>query len=132
MAAFAALTEAERERLEMLAEEAAEVIHAVTKVLRHGYDNHHPDHPEQTNEVTLLKEITDFAAVVYVMADAGDLIAPDPGEIEEVAQRKLTFTHHQPYSKQCSSCRHNGTSEFETPCRDCVGFGALSRWEARS
>lgn len=132
MAAFAKLTDAERERLEMLAEEAGEVVQAVMKILRHGYENYHPDRdPRTTNAVYLVREITDFAAVVYMMGDAGDIKPPEPGDIEETASRKLRFTYHQPYNKQCASCRHEGTDPYKVPCRDCVGFDAFSKWERR-
>ncbi len=40
---FNRLTPAEAERLAMLAEEAAEVIQIVGKILRHGYASYHPD-----------------------------------------------------------------------------------------
>lgn len=53
---FNKLTPAEAERLAFLAEECAEVVQAVGKILRHGYDNHHPDH-QQTNRKLLETEL---------------------------------------------------------------------------
>jgi hypothetical protein len=39
---FNGLTPAEAERLALLAEECGEVIQAIGKVLRHGYESRHP------------------------------------------------------------------------------------------
>ena len=68
------LTPAQAERLAMLIEEAAEIQQAATKILRHGYDSHHPDDEKKTPNGTLLcEELTDFCAVTVVMGMAGDL-----------------------------------------------------------
>ena len=65
----AVMTIAEAERLFLLAEEAAEVIQVVNKILRHGYDNHNPNDEEKTpNYDFLKKEITDFYAVASQIA----------------------------------------------------------------
>lgn len=37
------LTNAERERLALLAEECGEVVQIIGKILRHGYESRHPD-----------------------------------------------------------------------------------------
>lgn len=86
------MTPAQAERLTMLAEECAEVIHAVTKILRHGYDSHHPARPGWDNRQQLEAEVGDLAAVLAGMRAAGDI------EIDVSAADwtgKLTFTHHQ-------------------------------------
>jgi hypothetical protein len=57
------LTLPEHERLELLIEEAAEVIQAATKILRHGYDSYNPDDPDHPgNLVQLQAEIGHFLA----------------------------------------------------------------------
>ncbi|OAN76675.1 hypothetical protein A8B82_14850 [Sulfitobacter sp. EhC04] len=92
---FNNLTPAEAERLAMLAEECAEVIQIVGKILRHGYDSHHPDNPATDNRDLLAKEITDVAAVTREMkrAELSDYQLADT--FGTVWRRKLGFTHHQ-------------------------------------
>jgi NTP pyrophosphatase (non-canonical NTP hydrolase) len=92
---FNKLTPAEQERLAMLAEECAEVIQVVGKILRHGYDSYHPDAPDQTNRDLLAKELRDVNAVVRVMqhAELGDYYIEDASGT--TWERKLRYTHHQ-------------------------------------
>ena len=52
---FNKLTPAELERIALLAEECGEVIQAVNKIIRHGYESSHPDHDEN-NRYDLEKE----------------------------------------------------------------------------
>ena len=89
------LTPAEAERLAMLAEECAEVIQIVGKILRHGYDSYHPADPETTNRDLLAKELTDIEAVRGEMQrhELRDYEMRDP--FQAVWRRKLRFTHHQ-------------------------------------
>lgn len=97
MAAFnTELTPAEAERLFLLAEEAAEVIQAVTKILRHGYESHNPDRPEDgTNRDQLRKEYIQFAAVGSQMIHEGDMPKGSVKEMREAWRKKLRYTHHQ-------------------------------------
>ena len=88
------LTPAEAERLAMLAEEAAEVIQAVGKILRHGYASYHPEEPGIDNRVLLMNELADFNSVQLLMEGSGDVFRTGD-EIERVLERKLTYTHHQ-------------------------------------
>lgn len=91
---FNGLTPAEAERLAMLAEEAGEIIQVVGKILRHGYESHHPLQPNVSNRDLLTKEVADFEAVSIKMRSVGDFGAP--GESRgEIWQRKLIWTHHQ-------------------------------------
>lgn len=93
------LTPAEAERLAMLAEECAEVIQAIGKILRHGYDSYHPLDPDQTpNRVLLDRELTDVAAVVLAMRSHGDIALTQPQNVSEAWSRKLKFAHHQGFS----------------------------------
>lgn len=90
------LTAAEAERLVMLAEECAEVIQAVGKILRHGYASHHPDDPSVTNRTLLLNEVADVSAVLLSMHEAGDGgFLTSLSKAREVWQRKLRFAHYQ-------------------------------------
>jgi len=66
------LTPAEQELLAILAEECAEVIQAVTKVLRHGYSSMHPDRDED-NRFDLETECGHVRQAMLALCDAGDL-----------------------------------------------------------
>lgn len=95
------MTEAERERLIMLAEEAGEVVQIVGKILRHGYESYHPDDPLQvTNREHLTNEIRDIDGIIYGMLENGDLKLDDFGLEIAIAtwQRKLKWTYHQEQS----------------------------------
>jgi hypothetical protein len=77
---YNALSFAQAERLHLLAEECAEVIQAVTKILRHGYESGHPDalDPETstyspTNLESLLAEIGHVEAAIELLDEAEDL-----------------------------------------------------------
>ena len=97
---FNKLTPAQAERLAMLAEECAEVILIIGKILRHGYDSHHPETPTITNRDILHEELLDVTAVASAMGMAGDATILDSMGFygEAAAQRwrkKLRWTHHQ-------------------------------------
>lgn len=95
MAEFAKLTEAQRERLEMLAEEASEVVKAVTKILRHGYESINPHKPHDgRNRDQLERELSDVSAIVHRMEALGDIDLGAP-DLNAVWKRKAPFTHHQ-------------------------------------
>lgn len=97
---FNKLTPAEAERLAMLAEEAGEIVQIVGKILRHGYDNHHPDNPAVTNRKLLEKEINDLVTVITMMEGE---IAPIYGmDTEALIKRKLRYAHHQ---EEWDSCK---------------------------
>jgi hypothetical protein len=94
---FNGLSDAELERLAILAEEAAEVVQVVGKILRHGYESCHPHRPEQgTNRQHLEEEIGNFAHMVDRMIAKGDV---DEGMIlassTEKARTIGQYLHHQ-------------------------------------
>lgn len=92
------LTLAQRERLEMLAEEAGEVVQAVTKILRHGYESYHPDVADirENNKKALEKELLDLWCVYERMADYYDIGKLNFYGSAERWMNKLQYTHHQP------------------------------------
>lgn len=68
------LTNAEIERLALLAEEMGEVVQIIGKILRHGYDSRNPlveDSP--TNREELEKEIGDVELILFMMAEEHDI-----------------------------------------------------------
>ena len=97
------LSNAEAERLEMLAEEAAEVVQAVTKVLRHGYGSRPPGFfpGERDNRSDLRSELNDVLAVAWAMEQVGDirevsLNRPASAVHSEIwLHKKMAYTHHQ-------------------------------------
>lgn len=109
---FNRLTPAQAERLAMLAEECAEVVQVVGKILRHGYDSYHPNDltpvaaggktellPKmgaRDNRRLLSDELTDLEAIVEMMFATCDLTHPRTGSaISEAISKKLAFSHHQ-------------------------------------
>lgn len=59
------ITEEDLGILTNLAEEAAEVQQMVSKIIRFGWDSHHPDDPEKTiNTVRLAREVGNFMAML--------------------------------------------------------------------
>lgn len=94
---FNQLTPGQAERLACLAEEAGEIVQAVGKILRHGYDSYNPYDPAQTtNRTNLEKEIGDLTDRIHVMVSCGDL---QEMSIQKYAQLKSfnakPFMHHQ-------------------------------------
>jgi len=92
---FNQLTPAEAERLAMLAEECAEVIQVVGKILRHGYESYHPETPDITNRELLGKELSDLAAVETEMIVRKDISSSKFGSLGRAWKRKLRSAHHQ-------------------------------------
>lgn len=92
-------SDAEAERLQMLAEECAEVIQAVNKILRHGFGSYNPTLPierQTTNKDDLERELLDVKAVVWAMQNGGELDGePGYSMLEETWAKKLRYTHHQ-------------------------------------
>lgn len=69
---FNELNPAEHERLALLAEELAESIQIIGKILRHGYENYHPV-SGSTNRELLEKELGHLNNAISMMYEAKDL-----------------------------------------------------------
>lgn len=88
----AVITEAERERLVLLAEECAEVIQAATKILRWGWESTYDD--GTTNLAQLRTELDDLFGVIYGMRCNNDL--PTMVDLpSDVWERKKKWTYFQ-------------------------------------
>lgn len=98
---FSGLTNAEIERLDMLAEEAAEIVVAVSKIKRHGPYSYNPDAPENGDNVSQLNgEIADLFGVLRGMVGEGDPFEfPDPETAADAWAKKLRYSHHQEQPK---------------------------------
>lgn len=92
---FNDLTVGEAERLALLLEEAGEVVQAVGKILRHGYESTHPD-GGPTNRESLEREIGDMAAAISMMTERRDLNKAFIRQCQgEKAKKVQKFLHHQ-------------------------------------
>ena len=92
---FNGLSPAEIERLAILMEEAGEVVQAVGKILRHGYESRHPV-TQSNNRDELQKEIGDLRAAVTMMHNAGDIADCTIAGFEQIKLDKIgKYLHHQ-------------------------------------
>ncbi len=66
------LSPAQYERLALIAEEAGEIVQAIGKILRHGYESTHPT-GGPTNRHLLEIEIGDLGCAIDLSVGAGDL-----------------------------------------------------------
>lgn len=98
------LTPAQAERLAILAEECAEVIQIVGKILRHGYESYNPMVPEshrRPNSDLLRKELGDVVWAIGKLDTACDIdfYIPDSADMQMWKRRKentaAPFLHHQ-------------------------------------
>lgn len=73
---FNNLTPAEAERLALLAEECGEVIKAVMKILRHGYESVNPDAQPalSNNRGDLMDELGHVRFAEHLLIESGDLV----------------------------------------------------------
>lgn len=97
---FNRLSAAEDERLAVLAEECAEVIQAITKIQRHGYDSRDPtsraEYPPDNRQM-LAAEIGDVMAAVEMLIDWRDVYRPDIVQATDAKRRKVQkYLHHHP------------------------------------
>jgi NTP pyrophosphatase (non-canonical NTP hydrolase) len=94
---FNCLTAAEDERLTILSEEASEVIKAIAKIQRHGYESYNPNRPQDgNNREQLEQEIGDLSVAIKMMIHCSDIQAK---KINEATARKEAdisrYLHHQ-------------------------------------
>lgn len=105
------LTPAQVERITLLAEEAAEVVQACTKILRHGFFTIHPLCPEIDNKAQLIRELGDLRAVLAVVIHSGDLTVRDyVGAAEDKLGRVQKYLHEEENKVLAQQCLdiHNG------------------------
>jgi NTP pyrophosphatase (non-canonical NTP hydrolase) len=93
---FNELTPAESERLACLAEEMGEAIQIIGKILRHGYNNYHPDNPQISNKGLLMKELADVQGVYTMLCISGDIPHEKIMDMAyEKRQKMQKYLHHQ-------------------------------------
>lgn len=82
-------------------EECAEIQQCISKTLRFGADDCHPDRPESTNEIELLTEYYQLQAVMELLMEKGALKTLSAEEIEAIkASKKAKVMKYAEYSKQ--------------------------------
>ena len=79
-------TTEENEILNILSEECAEVIQAISKIFRFGWESAHPSNPEYINRMHLEEELGDLQAMIGILIDKNII---DMDKIELAAQNKL-------------------------------------------
>lgn len=89
------LSDSEIERLAILIEEAAEVQQVACKILRHGYESHHPRGLTKNRQL-LTREIGDLETAIELVMEARDVqrLGVVTSAIEKVTSLR-EFTHHQ-------------------------------------
>jgi len=97
---FNGLTPAEDELLALILEECGEIVQAVGKIQRHGYESVDPTKPPEeqiTNRRALQKELGDLKCAIHLMHRSGHI---DWQTIDQAAVMKLQrirrYLHHQP------------------------------------
>jgi len=95
MNSFNQLKPEEAERLAILAEELAEAIHVIGKILRHGYSSHHPHDITRSNRTLLSEEIGHIRFIVGEMCACRDISAFIMQTSAEEKKRRIgKYLHH--------------------------------------
>lgn len=91
-----ALSPRERELLNLLIEECAELQKTATKTLRHGWGSYNPDgNRDVSNGDMMQHEHVDLMTVLNKLMLSGRLKPVGPSEIQSCWKRKLRYLHHQ-------------------------------------
>ena len=96
------LTLAQAERLALLIGECADVIHAATKVLRHGYESRDPRErlsgglrTGPTNRRALEREMGSLRAAMILLCDTGDTNKEVIHQEADAANSRHSWLHHK-------------------------------------
>lgn len=91
------LTPKQMEQLFCLQEECGEVIQAVSKILRHGYESFSPfDKTKTTNRENLERELGDAHFWIHELMLSGDLNPDNIGAASVKKEKSCKpFMHHQ-------------------------------------
>ena len=82
------------------AEECAEIQENISKAIRFGVANHHPDKPETTNGHEILKEFNQLRAVIDMLIIGEHIPGISHEEANEIYRDKVAAVKHwQAYSK---------------------------------
>lgn len=93
------LSDAQVERLAILAEEIGEAQQIIGKILRHGYDSYNPLEPYRarlSNEKKLEHELGDIALAIELMVKNGDVSSIAMVQRVETKRESIKrWLHHQ-------------------------------------
>jgi hypothetical protein len=91
------LSDAEVERLGLLAEECGEAIQIIGKILRHGYESVNPyEEYNGTNRDRLTREIADILVALDFMLLNRDVLQAQLDERKKIKHHKIwDWLHHQ-------------------------------------
>lgn len=94
---FNQLTEAQAERLTLLAEECAEVVQACCKILRHGYESYNPNEKNsRSNRRHLENELAQVLWAIMALDHEAEIdYAYILGLSAMVYPEKKAYLHHQ-------------------------------------
>ena len=70
-------------------EECAEVQQAISKALRFGLNNHHPNRPDDTNALDIMHEYYQLQAIIEHLQQDGKLPVFDEFDIKTIKYNKL-------------------------------------------
>ena len=93
---FNKLSPAQAERLAILSEECGELIQAIGKILRHGYNSHNPNDMDHLgNRHDLERECADVMAAMEMLARDGDVDREKVSNLMPVKLRSVQkYMHH--------------------------------------
>ncbi len=92
---FNNLNPAQLERLALLSEELGEAQQAIGKIIRHGYENYHPERPDCTNRYELECELAHVLCAVDIMAKNGDINLKDIDDYRNTKTAIVySYLHH--------------------------------------
>lgn len=82
----------------VLMEECAELQQAISKTMRFGLANHHPDNPQETNQSSILKEFYQLEAMMEYFLKENKITIPQ-SEIDKIKKEKISkFKAYREYS----------------------------------
>lgn len=94
------LTHAEYERLAWLMEEMGEVIQAIGKIQRHGWDSKDPTNPDhEGNRADLEREMADVYEAITLLSNEGDISLSRVMKHVDLDFEEKDYFHHQSWCK---------------------------------
>ena len=82
-------------------EECAEIQENISKAIRFGVDNHHPDRPETTNGYQILKEFNQLKAVIDMLIIGRHIPGISDEEAKSIYRNKVAAVEHWEEYSRC-------------------------------
>lgn len=91
-----------------VSEECAEIQQAVSKALRFGLENHHPNNPDVTNADDILHEFIQLQALIESLQEHGQLPTWDNLTVQTIKNNKIkNVAKWQEVSFECGTLQGN-------------------------